>query len=84
VIPGAVNTKMLTAGFERGQSGKVNIPEMIDKLASRHPLKRIGEPSDIGKVILFLGDNEQSSFITGQSFVADGGAMALLSTEAHY
>jgi NAD(P)-dependent dehydrogenase (short-subunit alcohol dehydrogenase family) len=43
--------------------------------------KRIGEPEDIGQLILFLIDNRKSAFITGQSFVADGGALAQLSTE---
>jgi len=81
VIPGAVNTNMLTAGFSRGHLGDESVEVMIDKLGMRHPMKRVGDPSDIGKLILFLADNEQSAFITGQSFVADGGALAQLSTE---
>jgi NAD(P)-dependent dehydrogenase (short-subunit alcohol dehydrogenase family) len=32
-------------------------------------------------VIYFLADGAQSSYITGQSIVADGGALARLSTE---
>ena len=38
-------------------------------------------PDEIAKVIYFLGDNDSSSYITGQSIVADGGALAQLSTE---
>jgi len=83
VIPGAVNTNMLAAGLSRGHLGDENVQVMMDKLGMRHPIKRVGDPLEIGKLIYFLADNEQSSFITGQSFVADGGALAQLSTEAH-
>lgn len=81
VIPGAVNTNMLTAGLSRGHLGDEGVGVMIDKLGMRHPVKRVGDPEDIGKLIMFLADNDQSSFITGQSFIADGGALAQLSTE---
>jgi 3-oxoacyl-[acyl-carrier protein] reductase len=36
------------------------------------PLGRIGQPSDIGTVALFLA-SEDSSWITGESFVVSGG-----------
>lgn len=81
VIPGAINTNMLVAGLSRGHLGNENIQVIMDKLGIRHPIKRVGNPLEIGKLIYFLADNEQSSFITGQSFVADGGALAQLSTE---
>ena len=81
VIPGAVNTPMLTAGFNRGVLSGESIAEQLNEIAMRHPLKRVGEPGDIAKLILFLVDNDQSAFITGQSFTADGGALAQLSTE---
>ena len=55
---------------------------LIGQLGLRHPIKRIGQPGEIAKAIYFLGDNENSSFITGQAFVVDGGALAQLSTES--
>lgn len=39
---------------------------------SQHPVGRIGTPSDIGELALFLA-SEKSSFITGQNFCCDGG-----------
>jgi len=44
-------------------------------------LGRIGKSKEIAKAIYFLTDNNKSSFITGQSLIMDGGAMAQLSTE---
>jgi glucose 1-dehydrogenase len=42
---------------------------------------RVGRPDEIGRAILFLADNDQSSFMTGQALIVDGGATARLSTE---
>lgn len=81
VIPGAVNTPMLTAGFNRGLLSGESVEEQLSAIGRRHPLKRVGEPVEIAKLIYFLIDNEQSAFITGQSFTADGGALTQLSTE---
>ena len=83
VIPGAVSTNMLADGLLRGQTGNESVETLMDKLGLRHPIKRVGSPEEIGKLIYFLADNEQSSFITGASFVADGGALAQLSTEVY-
>jgi len=44
-------------------------------------LGRVGRPEEIARAILFLADEQQASFITGQALVVDGGAAARLSTE---
>jgi NAD(P)-dependent dehydrogenase (short-subunit alcohol dehydrogenase family) len=41
----------------------------------------VGRPGEIARAIWFLADNEQSSFMTGQNLIVDGGATARLSTE---
>ena len=81
VLPGAVDTPMLHAGLERGHVERGSLDELVRGLGNRHVLGRVGLPEEIGKVILFLADHNQSSFITGQSIVVDGGALARLSTE---
>jgi NAD(P)-dependent dehydrogenase (short-subunit alcohol dehydrogenase family) len=73
VLPGAVDTPMLSAD---GPSA-----ERIGRIVNRTPLRRIGQPREIADAILFLADEQRSSFITGQTLVVDGGALALLSTE---
>lgn len=50
----------------------INSPEKIATSAARHPLKRIGKPSDIASMAEFLL-SEKSSWITGQILHIDGG-----------
>lgn len=50
-------------------------PDRINaELKVMHPVGRLGEPADIGNMAVFLGSDE-SSFVTGQTFVVDGGRM---------
>jgi dehydrogenase/reductase SDR family protein 4 len=42
---------------------------------STQPIRRIGQPHEIGHAALYLASDE-SSFVTGQVFVVDGGATA--------
>ncbi|MHB8682455.1 MAG: SDR family oxidoreductase [Acidimicrobiales bacterium] len=66
VAPGLVNTDVAPALWERAG----------DAVAARLPLRRIGEPDDIGKVVLFLV-SDAAAWMTGATVVVDGGATAL-------
>jgi len=80
VLPGAVDTPMLRQGVERfAPPGETDTA--LRTLAERIPMRRIGRPEEIASAILFLAEPERSSFITGQTLVVDGGALARLSTE---
>jgi NAD(P)-dependent dehydrogenase (short-subunit alcohol dehydrogenase family) len=81
VLPGAVDTEMLRAGLTRGQVEGNNAEYLLGELESKHAMGRVGRPGEIARAIWFLADNEQSSFITGQNLIVDGGATARLSTE---
>jgi NAD(P)-dependent dehydrogenase (short-subunit alcohol dehydrogenase family) len=81
VLPGAVDTPMLRAGLNRGHVKMGNIEDSVCELGKKHVLGRIGLPEEIGQTILFLADDERSSFITGHGLIVDGGAIAKLSTE---
>ncbi len=54
----------------------LNTPEKQSQAAQRHPLKRIGNPTDIAHLIAFLL-SPQSSWITGEIFHIDGGMHSL-------
>ncbi len=81
VLPGAVDTSMLRTGLKRWHPGEKNEKDLLDDLAARHVMGRVGQPREIAQSILFLADEKMSSFITGQTLVVDGGATCRLSTE---
>ncbi len=81
ILPGAVDTPMLRAGLGRGHVGGGNVQERLDNLARKTVSGKVGKPEEIAHAIYFLADSDQSSFMTGQALVVDGGATARLSTE---
>ncbi|MBM2323679.1 MULTISPECIES: SDR family NAD(P)-dependent oxidoreductase [Marivita] len=66
--PGAVMTERLTTLF--GSEEAVNTA-----LVDRHPIGRIGIPSDIAGAAVFLASDD-ASFMTGSDLVVDGGYLA--------
>jgi glucose 1-dehydrogenase len=81
VLPGAVDTPMLRAGFSRGHLQGEHLEDQLREFYQRQTLGRIAQPEEIAQAILFLADPARSSFITGESLVVDGGATIRLSTE---
>lgn len=66
--PGSIMTPML----EEVASNK----EISNKILSRTPLLRFGEPSEIAAIAAFLASDE-ASYITGTTIYADGGRLPL-------
>lgn len=81
ILPGAVDTPMLRASLGRGHVQGADVVERLDNLARKTVNGRIGRPEEIAHAIYFLADETQTSFMTGQALIIDGGATARLSTE---
>lgn len=81
ILPGAVDTKMLHDGLDRGHAGEGGLEQKLSQLEDKTVMKKIGSPAEIAQAIYFMADNQFSSFITGQTLVVDGGATIKLSTE---
>jgi NAD(P)-dependent dehydrogenase (short-subunit alcohol dehydrogenase family) len=74
IAPGAIETSFYDSIFsllpgEESQRAKESARERI-------PMKRVGEPSEIADAILFLA-SDSSSYMTGESFAVDGGALLI-------
>ncbi|MQF80469.1 glucose 1-dehydrogenase [SAR202 cluster bacterium AD-493-K16_JPT_193m] len=67
IHPGPIDTPMLRSGFDD--------PERKQKVLARIPMGRTGVPEEVAYGVLFLASDE-SSFITGEGLVIDGGWMA--------
>ena len=67
VCPGYLQTPM---------SMEIDSPSFVKEFVDRYiPLGRAGKVEDVSPLFLFLSSDE-SSFITGQVFIADGGQLA--------
>src|SRR5271169_547562 len=67
VAPGPIETGMLDRF--------TGTPERKAGLAATMPLNRLGRPEEIAQTIMFLA-SDKASFITGASYVVDGGKTA--------
>jgi 3alpha(or 20beta)-hydroxysteroid dehydrogenase len=65
------NPAQLSSGAD-GEEASQALDAFYGKLV---PLGRIGRPEDVARLALFL-TGEDSSYITGQPFVIDGGWLA--------
>ena len=67
ICPGYIQTPM---------SKEIDSPEFVQEFVDRYiPLNRTGKVEDIAPAFLFLA-SEESSFMTGQTIVIDGGQLA--------
>lgn len=66
VAPGHIATPMLLGAWS---------PEVLKRFTDIAPQGRLGEPEEVARVVLFLASDE-SSHITGQTVVIDGGVTA--------
>ncbi|MDD5147043.1 MAG: SDR family NAD(P)-dependent oxidoreductase [Candidatus Daviesbacteria bacterium] len=75
IAPGGI----ATPGVQVAQ-GKASVPagvdmsKMLEGFLAKIPMRRMGEPDDIGKVALFLA-SDMSSYMTGSQIVVDGGVL---------
>lgn len=65
ILPGVIRTPMVS----------YIVDEHEDRLAAGLPLGRIGEPTDVASMALFLASDD-SAWVSGQDFVVDGGQTA--------
>ncbi len=65
ILPGLVKTDMARALWDT--------PEGQERIRTRFPIPRVGEPEDLGPAAVFLA-SRAGAWMTGQTLVIDGGA----------
>jgi len=71
VAPGGIATPGVAA---MGAASSENQTSPTQDFLQKIPMHRMGEPDEIGSVVLFLA-SEMSSYMTGSQIVVDGGAL---------
>ena len=74
IAPGAIETRLYDAIFtllpeEEGKARK-------EEASRRIPMRRVGEPREIADAMIYLA-SDASSYVTGQTFAVDGGALLI-------
>jgi glucose 1-dehydrogenase len=64
IAPGAIETPI--------NKNLLNDPKKLESLLENIPLRRLGKPEDVAAIAAFLA-SEDSSYVTGTTFVVDGG-----------
>jgi NAD(P)-dependent dehydrogenase (short-subunit alcohol dehydrogenase family) len=64
VLPGAIETDMYRAMNDT--------PDKAAFITNLHALKRVGQPEEVARSVLYLASDD-SSFVTGTALLVDGG-----------
>lgn len=70
--PGPTDTESLRGAFEKA-GGKEGVEKAISQIEERSPVGRIGAPSEVAAVAVFLA-SDASSYVDGAELFVDGGS----------
>jgi 2-dehydro-3-deoxy-D-gluconate 5-dehydrogenase len=72
IAPGGIQTEGASKQLQGMTKEQTN--EMMNTFTAKIPLRRMGNPDDIGKVAVFLASSA-SDYMTGETVIVDGGVL---------
>lgn len=77
VCPGTIRTRLGEEAFKNftAKCPDFDVDQALKQEADLYPVKRIGEPAEVGGLVYFLC-SEEAGFITGSLYSVDGGLTA--------
>ncbi|HBV33610.1 TPA: SDR family oxidoreductase [Patescibacteria group bacterium] len=74
IAPGGITTPGVQKLQSKAVPAGADMEKVLAAFLAKIPMGRMGEPDDIGRVVLFLA-SDLSSYITGTQLVVDGGVL---------
>jgi 2-keto-3-deoxy-L-fuconate dehydrogenase len=74
ISPARIHTPFVDGFIQKNYPGKEK--EMFDKLSASQPIGRMGKPSEVASLALYLCSDE-AAFVTGSDYPIDGGFIRL-------
>jgi len=74
--PHGIRVNCVAPGAIELERTKAEAPRYAETWAGVAPLKRVGQPADVAKAVLFFA-GAQADFVTGQTLYVDGGAFSM-------
>jgi NAD(P)-dependent dehydrogenase (short-subunit alcohol dehydrogenase family) len=74
--PHGIRVNCVAPGAIELERTKAESPDYAETWAKVAPLKRVGQPRDVARVVLFLA-REDADFVTGQTIYVDGGVFSM-------
>jgi NAD(P)-dependent dehydrogenase (short-subunit alcohol dehydrogenase family) len=69
VLPGGVRTKF----YDEAPARQSDPEGFFQRMGGGHPVNRVAAPEEVARVVLFLADDKEASFVTGACILVDGG-----------
>jgi 3-oxoacyl-[acyl-carrier protein] reductase len=74
--PFHINVNIVGPGLTRTDATAGLPPEVHEQTAAHTPLRRVGEPEDVARTVMFLA-SDMSDYLTGQYIAVNGGGFML-------